>query len=59
MFVQFNLLTANPHKMMKHIQTIRRQELTNYLSEFDHFVELVLKGLKIFIKQAQHPIHLI
>ena len=45
--------------MMKHNQTIRPQELTNYLSEFDHFVELVLKGLKIFIKQAQHPIHLI
>ena len=31
--------------MVKHIQTIRRQEATNYLSVFDHFVGLALKGL--------------
>ena len=31
--------------MVKHTQTIRRQEPTNYLSVFDHFVGLVLKGL--------------
>ena len=32
--------------MVKHIQTIRRQQLTNCLSVFDHFVGLVLKASK-------------
>ena len=32
--------------MVKHIQTIRRQKLTNCLSVFDHFVGLALKVLK-------------
>ena len=31
--------------MIKHTQKIRRQKLTNYLSVFDHFVGLALKGL--------------
>ena len=31
--------------MVKHIQTIRRQQPTNCLSVFDHFVGLALKGL--------------
>ena len=33
-------------KIVKHNQTIRRQQLTNCLSVFDHFVGLVLKGLR-------------
>ena len=33
--------------MVKHTQTIRRQQATNYLSVFDHFVGLTLKGLNI------------
>ena len=33
------------------------QEPTNYLSVSHYFVQLVLKGFKIFIKQAQNPIH--
>ena len=32
--------------MVKHNQTIRRLLPTNFLSVFDHFVGLVLKGLK-------------
>ena len=32
--------------MVKHNETIRRQQPTNYLSVFDHFVGLALKGLK-------------
>ena len=32
--------------MVKHTQKIRRQKPTNFLSVFDHFVELALKGLK-------------
>ena len=36
-----------PHKMVKHTQTIRRLLLTNCLSVFDHFVGLALKGLII------------
>ena len=31
--------------MEKHTQTIRRQQLTNYLSVFDHFLGLTLKEL--------------
>ena len=32
--------------MVKYTQTIRRQQPTNCLSVLDHFVGLVLKGLK-------------
>ena len=32
--------------MVKHTQTICRQQPTNCLSVFDHFVNLALKGLK-------------
>ena len=35
-----------PHKMAKHIQTIRWQQPTNCLSVFKHFVRLALKGLR-------------
>ena len=31
--------------MVKQTQTIRRQQPTNYLSMFDHFAGLALKGL--------------
>ena len=34
----------NP-KLVKHTQTIRRLLPKNFLSVFDHFVELALKGL--------------
>ena len=34
-----------PPKMVKHTQTIRRQQPVNCLSVFDHFVGLALKGL--------------
>ena len=33
--------------MVKHTQTIRRQQPTNCLSVFDHFVGLALKGLRL------------
>ena len=32
--------------MVKHTQIIRRQQSTNCLSVFDHFLGLVLKGLR-------------
>ena len=31
--------------MVKHTETIRRQKPTSCLSVFEHFVELMLKGL--------------
>ena len=34
------------HKMVKHTQTTLWQRPTNWLSVFDHFVKLALKGLK-------------
>ena len=34
-----------PHRMVKHTQTIRRQRLTNCLSVFDLSVGLALKEL--------------
>ena len=36
--------------MVKHTQTIRRQEPTNCLNVFDHIVGSALKGLTIFAK---------
>ena len=36
--------------MVKHAQTVCRQQPTNCLSGFDHFVGLALKGLKWFSK---------
>ena len=38
------------YKIVKHIQKIRRLLPTNFLSVFDHFVGLVLKGLSTFRK---------
>ena len=35
--------------MVKHTQTISRQQPTNFLSVFDDFVGLTLKGLSISI----------
>ena len=34
--------------MVKHTQTICRKQPTNCLSVFDHFVKLVLEGLRVF-----------
>ena len=39
--------------MVKHTQTIRRQESINCLIVFDHFVGLALKGLTHFIPTTQ------
>ena len=36
--------------MVKHTQTIRRQQQTNCLSVFDHFVGFTLKGLTVRIR---------
>ena len=33
--------------MVKHTETIRRQQQTNCLSVFDHFVKLALKGFRL------------
>ena len=46
LFVTFiKPLTANSIKIVKHTQAIRRQNPTNRLSVFDHFVRLALKAL--------------
>ena len=45
--VHVSILKCQPHKMVKHTQTIRRLLPTNCLSVFDHFVGLALKELKI------------
>ena len=37
---------CQPHKMVKHTQTIHRQQPTNCLSVSVHFVGFALKGLK-------------
>ena len=39
------LFKRQPHKMVKDTERIRRQQPTNCLSMFDHFVGLTLKGL--------------
>ena len=38
--------------MVKHTQTIRRQQPPNCLSVFDHFVGLALKGLNFPIQET-------
>ena len=38
-------IKCQPHKMIKHTQTIRRLLRTNCLTVFDHFVGLPLTGL--------------
>ena len=43
---KFEPFKCQSHKMVKHTQTIRRQEPTKCLSAFDHFVGLALKGLR-------------
>ena len=48
-------LTKWPHTHT-HTQTIRRQKPTNYLSVFDHFVELALKGLKVADTNPPRPV---
>ena len=40
-----DILKRRPLKIVKHTQTIRRQQPTNCLSVFDHFLGLVLEGL--------------
>ena len=39
------LFKRRPLKIVKHTQTIRRQQPTNCLSVFDHFLGLMLEGL--------------
>ena len=34
--------------MVKHTQTIHHQQPTNYLTVFDHFVRLAVKGLSFY-----------
>ena len=43
--IHLNPLSANPTKMVKHTQTIRRLLPTHYFIVFDHYVELAFKGL--------------
>ena len=42
--------------MTKHIQTICRQQSTNFLSVFDHFVRLAFRNLKIYFQQTNAEI---
>ena len=42
---QYYPFKRQSHKMVKHTQTIRRQQPTYCLSVFDHFVKLAFKGL--------------
>ena len=46
-----------PHKMVKHTQTIRWLLATNCLDASDHFVELALKGLNIFLSFIIIPLN--
>ena len=39
-----------PHKMVKHTQTVRRKQPKNCLNVFDHFVRLALIYLPVLVK---------
>ena len=43
-----------PHKMVKHIQTIRRLMPANCLSAFEYFERLALKGLRFKILKIRY-----
>ena len=49
------------HKMVKHTQTIGRQQPTNYLSMFEHFMGLALKEFTHlnFKKTVFHKFHFV
>ena len=40
--------------MVKHTQAIRRQQPTNCLSVFDHFLGLALKGLTVLLNSQEN-----
>ena len=48
-----------PHKMVRHTQTIRREQPTNCLSVFDHFVGLERKWLTPALKTLYYSIILL
>ena len=50
------ILLAPISQMVKHTQTIRRQNPTNCLSVFDHFVKLAFKGLTSTFIQTETAI---
>ena len=41
-----NQFVSNTQSVRQNTQSVRQQQPTNYLSVFDHFVGLALKGLK-------------
>ena len=43
---------CQPHKMVKHTQAIRRQQLTNCLSVFKHLMGFVFKWLLRWVVKA-------
>ena len=47
-FYQSGSFKRQPHKMVKHFQTIRRLLPTNCLGVFDHFMELAFKGFSTY-----------
>ena len=51
--------TCQSHKIVKHNQKIRRQQPTNCLSVFNHFVGLAFEGLTDGneAKKIAHPFH--
>ena len=48
-FRSFYLFKHQPHKMVKHTQTIYRLLPTDCLSLSDHFVALAFKGLNVIV----------
>ena len=48
-FKHFNSFKRQPHRMLKHTQTICWQKPTNCLSVFDHFVRLDTKRFKTIV----------
>ena len=56
MLKQLTVVMRQPHKMVKHTQTIGRLSQTNCFSVFDYFVGLALKGLMSLKKQESKKI---
>ena len=58
-WLMYEPFTRQPYKMATHTHTLKLsvgKRPTNYLSVFDHFVELALKGLKVADTNPPRPV---
>ena len=53
-YIPKSALSANPPKWSNTLKTIRQQQPRSYVSVFDHFARLALKGLMFHLLESQY-----